>query len=267
VSALLQRRLTTRDLTELIETAPRDVARITDDHRRSLASRFRAVPTLEHRRLDAWTVEQAGRTPGAFAWSPTTARRILGNSALRRVGAHPDDLLNAVRDEVADQLLRAVKGYARPGSLGHWLAGVSHPVLGLITVEALDWATQTRECAEALGHDWRVASSDVYYDVDGARTTLRGRRDVVVTTEANRVVVRIRSGQPGKSAGPGLRSDLVVETLAHREGLAPARYLGVWPDAGLVLAVEGTMENVRAGARDFVRAAVALRRHVQPRAA
>jgi hypothetical protein len=175
--------------------------------------------------------------------------------------------LNAVRDEVADQLLRAVKGYARPGSLGHWLAGVAHPVLGLITAEAVNWATQGLDVAEGVEATWRVASSDAYYDVAGGRTTLRGRRDLVVDTDDGSLVIRIRSGQPGKSAGPGLRSDLVVATLAHPDGLAPRRYLGLWPDAGLILGVDGTMENVRAGARDFVRTAVAQRRHTLARAA
>jgi hypothetical protein len=59
----------------------------------------------------------------------------------------------------------------------------------------------------------------------------------------------------------------VVATLAHPDGLAPRRYLGLWPDAGLILGVDGTMENVRAGARDFVRTAVAQRRHTLARAA
>ncbi len=267
MNPLAQRRFTQRGLADLIELAPRDIAVVSDDHRASLASRFRAVPVTEHRRLDAWMVEQAGRPSGPFVWSPTTARRILGNNALRRVVATPSTILSAVRDEVADQLLRAAAGYARPGSLGHWLAGVTHPLLGLITAEAVNWATHVHECALGIDAPWKVASSDVYFDVAGARTTLRGRRDLVITTDAGRIVVRVRSGQPGKSAGPGLRSDLVVETLAHPEGVAPLRYLGLWPDAGLVLGVEGTMDNVRAGARDFVRAAVAQRRHALVQAA
>ena len=267
MSTLVQRRLTSRDLTELLDGAPLEVAQMSDEHRVSLTSRFRAVPSREHRRLDAWMVEQSGRPSQPFAWSPATARRLLGNNALRRWSRASDSLLNAVRDEVADQLLRAAAGYARSGSLGHWLAGVSHPVLGLITAEAVNWATQSLECVEGVSAPWRIAASDVYYDVAGARTTLRGRRDVIVETPDGRVILRIRSGHPGKSAGPGLRSDLVVETLAHPDGLSPRRYLGLWPDAGLILGVDGTMENVRAGARDFIRAAVAQRRLVLTRAA
>jgi hypothetical protein len=267
VSSLVQRRLTRDDLNALIAAAPCDVARVSDDHRASLASRFRAVPSTAHRRLDAWMVEHAGRQPEPFAWSPATARRILGNNALRRLRHPSENVLNAVREEVADQVRRAVQGYARPGSLGHWLGGVAPSLLGLITGEAVNWATQSLECAEGITELWRVAPADAYFDVATARTTLRGRRDLIVETNSGRVVVRIRSGQPGKSAGPGLRSDLAVEALAHPEGLAPRRYLGVWPDAGLVLGVDGTMENVRAGAQDFVRVAVALRRRTLTRAA
>lgn len=261
MSSLLQRRLTPSELGSLVESAPSDPAMVSDHCRASLAGRLRAVPATGHRRLDAWMVEQAGRASRPFAWSPATARRNLGNNALRRLNQCPDTTLNAVRDELAEQLVRAVRGFARSGSLAHWLAGVSHPVLGLITAEAVDWVTQTLECAQGLGEEWRVAPSDAYYDVAGARTTLRGRRDIIVDTGTERVVVRIRSGMPGKSAGPGLRSDMVVETLAHHAGLAPRRFLGVWPDAGIILGVDGTSDNVRAGARDFVRAAVAQRRH------
>jgi len=259
VNALLHRRLTASHLRAVVDGGPDDVARLTDDHRLSLASRLRAVPHPDRRRLDAWLVERAGRPSAPFAWSPVTARRILGNNALRRARDTSDALSQAVRDEVADQLLRAASGYARAGSLGHWLATAPHPVLGLITAEALNWATTVLECVEDLD-DWRMAPTDVYFDVAGARTTLRGRRDVVIGHGADRVVLRLRSGHPGKSAGHGLRSDLAVEALAHPEGVAPRRYLGLWPDAGLLLGVEGTMENVRAGGRDFVRAAVAQRR-------
>ena len=261
MSSLIQRRLNVRSLAEVIEGAPRDAAWIEEEHRTSLADRFRAVPATERRRLDAWMVEHAGRPSTPFAWSPATARRILGNNALRRVQGDPEDILRAVRDELADQLLRATRGYARPGSLGHWLASVNHPILGLITAEAVNWATQLLECLPGDDLEWTVAASDVYVDLAGARTTLRGRRDIVVSTAFGRIIVRVRSGQPGKSTGPGLRSDLVVETLADPHGRAPRRYLGVWPDAGLVLGVDGTMENVRAGARDLLRTAVAQRRH------
>ena len=268
MTSLLHRRLTDEYVNELIESAPCAVAQLTDAHRRSLTARFRAVATPGHRRLDAWSVEQAGQRGRAFRWAPATARRVLGNAALRRISVQPlTTITGAVRDELADQMLRAASGYARDGSLSYWLASAPHPVLGLVTAEAVNWATQLQEITEGIHADWSVAPSDAYYDVASARTTLRARRDVVIDRDDTRVVVRVRSGSPGKSAGPGLRADLTIDALADHEGLAPARLIGLWPEAGVCLCVDGTMADLRAGARDLVRTAVAQRRQRAPLAA
>jgi hypothetical protein len=261
MTTLLHRRQTAPGLNQLIESAPRERASLSDDHRRSLAARFRAIASVDHRRLDAWMVEQAGKSGAGFRWSPATARRTLGNAALRRL-THETNLsmIEAVNDELMDQLLRAAAGYARRGSLAWWLAGISHAELGLVSAEAVNWATQLAEIARSLDFEWKVSSSDAYYDVARARTTLRGRRDLEIVRDDARVIVRLRSGSPGKSAGPGLRSDLTIETLAHPDGLAPARMIGIWPEAGVCLSVDGTMDDLRSGARDLVRTAVVQQR-------
>jgi hypothetical protein len=258
---LLHRRYTSEQLNELIATSPSELVALTDDHRLSLAARFRGVVGTRHRRLDAWSVERAGQLTTPFHWGPATARRVLGNAALRRVERQPTlTITEAVHDEVDDQLLRAASGYARPGSLAYWLCSVTHPVLGLVSAEAVNWTTQVVEVAQGLDNPWRVAASDAYYDVATARTTLRGRRDLVVSTGDARIIVRLRSGAPGKSAGPGLRADMTIDALAHVQGVAPARFIGVWPEAGVMLSVDGTMADIRAGARDLVRTAVAQKR-------
>lgn len=257
---LLHRRLTPSDLNDLIATAPAEPVQLTDAHRASLTVRFRAVGVPGHRRLDAWNVERAGRNGSAFRWSPASARRVLGNAAVRRMRARPMSVRDAVRDELGDQMLRAASGYARDGSLSDWLASAPHPVIGLVTAEAVNWATQLQEISSWLDAPWEVASSDAYYDVAAARTTLRARRDLVVNAGATRTIVRVRSGAPGKSAGPGLRADLTIEALADHDGVAPVRYVGLWPEAGVCLSVDGTMSDLRSGARDLVRTAVAQRR-------
>lgn len=269
MTTLTHRRLTARELNELVEHAPRQPATLTGDHRRSLSARFRAVATGERRRrLDAWTVEQAGRTSPGFCWSPSTARRVLGGGALRRCSDEPGLAVGeAVSDEITDQLLRAASGFARAGSLGQWLASTSVPELGLVSAEALNWATQVVEIGLSIDRAWRAAPSDAFYDVAKARTTLRGRRDLIVVRDEDRVIVRVRAGSPGKSAGPGLRSDLTIETLAHSEGVAPARIIGVWPDSGVMLSVDGTMSDLRCGARDLVRTAVVQHRATMAHAA
>lgn len=268
MTSLLHRRLTDEHLNELIETAPCSVAQLTDDHRRSLTARFRAVAAPGHRRLDAWTVEQAGQRGRNFRWAPATARRVLGNAALRRVTAQPlTTITAAVRDELADQMLRATSGYARDGSLSYWLASAPHPVIGLVTAEAVNWATQLQEVTEGIDGQWSIAPNDAFYDVAAARTTLRARRDVIVDRGETRVILRLRSGSPGKSAGPGLRADLTIDALADHDGRAPSRLIGLWPEAGVCLCVDGTMTDLRAGARDLVRTAVAQRRQDIPLAA
>jgi hypothetical protein len=55
MTTLLHRRYTNAQLNDLISTSPLEPVSLTDDHRLSLAARFRAVAGTEHRRLDAWT--------------------------------------------------------------------------------------------------------------------------------------------------------------------------------------------------------------------
>ena len=257
----MHRRLDVGDLHSLVTGAPEVPATLDDTHRRSLGARFRAVAGTAHRRLDAWSVERAGVIDAGFRWRSSTARRALGNAALRRVRAHPTlTLVEAVRDEVTDQLLRAAAGYARPGSIAHWLAGTTAGEQGAVVAEAVNWATHVVETTQHLELEWRVAESDADYDVAGARTSLRARRDLVIDRGDGRVLVRYRLASPGKSAGPGLRSDLTIDALANPRGCAAARIIGIWPEAGVMLAVDGTMEDLRAGARDLVRTAAVLER-------
>lgn len=268
MTTLTHRRLSQNILNRLIEESPTDALSLTDDHRRSLTARFRAVASADHRRLDAWMVERAGQPSDTFRWSPATARRAVGNAALRRSQNDPTLAhYDAVALEVTDQLLRAAAGYARPGSLATWLARSSPSVLGLVSAEATNWATQLGEAAQGLEHAWSVAASDAYYDVARARTTLRGRRDLIISRGLSRVLLRSRAGAPGKSAGPGLRADLTIDAFAEPTGLSASRVIGLWPEAGVLLSVDGTMEDLRAGARDLVRTAVAWQRHRLARAA
>ncbi len=251
-------------LARLVAGAPREAAVLTDEHRRSLSARLRAVPDPSHRRLDAWGVENAAGAERAFSWTPAAARRSLATAALVRAMASPGTpLVGAVSDVVDAQRARAATGQTRHGSLAQWLDTLGAPELGLVVAEATSWAVTTQEAALGITDPWSIPASDLYYDVAGARTTLRGRRDIEVTRGDERVVVRLRAGAPGPSAGAGLRVDLVVAALADFDGVAPARLIGLWPEAGVVLGVDGAMQDLRRGARDLVRAAVVtLRRRL-----
>lgn len=268
MSPLTHRRYSRNILNRLIDEAPTVPSTLTDDHRRSLSARFRGVASADHRRVDAWMVERAGQPFSVFRWSPSTAKRVVGNAALRRATDDPSlTRFDAVDVEVTEQLLRAAAGYGRPGSLANYLAESSPSVIGLVSAEAANWTTQLGEAAESIDVPWSVASSDAYYDVARARTTLRGRRDLIVARGLSRILLRVRAGAPGKSAGPGLRADLTIDALAEPEGVAATRIIGLWPEAGVVLSVDGTMDDLRAGARDLVRTAVAHRRQRHAHAA
>jgi hypothetical protein len=153
---LLHRRLTKFELNDLVKHVPLEPVHLGEEHRQSLSNRFRAVSAPGHRRLDAWGVERAGRHGSNFRWSPGTARRVLGNAAVRRITLQPVSIRDAVRDELADQMVRATSGYSRDGSLAHWLASAPHPVIGLVTAEAVNWATQLHEVSEWLDATWSV---------------------------------------------------------------------------------------------------------------
>ncbi len=176
-------------------------------------------------------------------------------------------LVSAARDEVDELLVRAAAGYARGGSIAHWLSTQSPAVLSLVVAEASSWASTAMETLAPIELPWSVSSTDVFYDVASARTTLRSRRDVSVDDGDDRVIVRLRGGLPGKSAGPGLRADLVIDALGDPRGLSARRMVGLWPDAGIALAVDGTLDDLRAGARDLVRTAVAQQRRSRSLAA
>ena len=259
MTSLMYRRCETSKVRELVLGAPREPYVLSREQRDALGARLREVRALTPRRIDAWTVERAGRAEQSFRWSPAASRRTLGKIALTRVLNDPAPCVSdAVDEAVSWQLLRAASGHARLGSMAHWLAGQPAPGLALIKSEAANWVIDAHEL---LDHSlvWRVSPSDVYYDVARARTTLRGRRDLEAG-DNGRVIVRIRSGSPGKSAGPGLRTDLAIHALAAASDDAPTRIVGLWPSAGVCLAVDATIDDLRAGARDLVRTAVVLER-------
>ena len=257
MNGVIQRDLTNASLAELRNIAAVAQVTITSEQRDALAARFRSIPTDHHRRLDAWMVEKAGAQSNDFAWSPITARRVLGNAALRYVERTPQlSYSEAVYEALADQLDRAARGHARTGSLGQWIANLDNPIVGIVVAEATTWATQMHQIMSRLGPEVAMASVDAYYDVAGARTTLRGRRDALIKSEESRIVVRFRSGLPGRTAGSGLRADLAVDALANPLGRVAHKIIGIWPEAGVALALDGTTETLRAGARDLVRSAI-----------
>lgn len=261
----LQRGIAPHDLHELVQLSNASFV-ISDEHRATLAQRFRTISSAQRLRVDAWMVERRGASGRNFAWSPLTARRSIGNAALRRstVG---NDLTASVQEIIDEHLHRVARGYARPGSLSHWIANIPDAVRALVVSDALTWATVSLETLDSFGTLYAIAAADAYYDVAGARVSLRGRRDATIATDTGRIVIRLRTGLPAPTAIAGLRADLAVDAFSHVGGIAPQRIIGVWPEAGISLSVDGTEETVRAGARDLMRAAITQHRAVLTNAA
>jgi len=174
--------------------------------------------------------ERLASTPGdpARVGSRRRTRRIGRSDAARRVGVLEER------------------------SLSHWLASAPHPVIGLVTAEAVNWATQLQEIAEWLDATWEVPTSDAYYDVASARTTLRA----VETSSCEPVnlgpsfafVVDHRARVPDRGCAPISR--LRPGRPRRRSSGALHRPMA---EAGVCLSVDGTMSDLRSGARDLVR--------------
>ena len=110
--------------------------------RHELARRLAAAaPSRAHGplRLDSWRVMNpivdADSTP--FAWSPSTARRLLGAPAARHVleGARPTPLV-AVRAEMARLIGVAAREPVRSGSLAMWLHEAPRGLRAQVLAEA-----------------------------------------------------------------------------------------------------------------------------------
>ena len=101
-----------------------------------------------------------------------------------------------------------------------------------------------------------TAPSDLYIDLPTCRTSWRARRDLL--NDDGSVMVRVRGGAPSTTAGAGLRADLAMATVAARGEVGPARIVGIWPQAGMALALNSDEITVAAGIRDLTAASKVL---------
>jgi len=62
---------------------------------------------------------------------------------------------------------------------------------------------QTLEVTDRLDQPWSMAPSDAYYDVATRRTTLRGRRDLVIGDGDARVSSAFARERPARAPGRG----------------------------------------------------------------
>ncbi len=160
------------------------------------------------------------------------------------------------------------RGYVRRGSLASYLASCRPAELALVRAEATNWATQLSEATNGLSQPWAIAASDAYYDVERARNhparSSRRRERRRSDPCRHQGLAPERRGRP---LAPGCARISLSTPSRTRWDSRPRRVIGLWPEAGVALSVDGSMENLRCGARDLVRTAVAWRREQLKRAA
>ena len=209
----------------------------------ALAAQVRSGPP----RVTGHAVRTAFDTaaPGAggdapFAWSARTARRPLGLAALRAlVAGESGTPADAVRTRVAEasRLVRAgVPGASATGSLDRWLAALSPAGRAAVGAEAVTWATRLW-----CGVDWDalegpvVIGRDHWWDSPHSSLLALRSRAEVRTAAANLVVL---SGPRRDSVRAELALVVLVESLRSRDGVAPGRVVGWWPESGLLVRIE-----------------------------
>jgi hypothetical protein len=251
--------LSTADLRALTDEAAHEGVVIDDLAMGRIIDEHRATSGVVRRRVDAWTIEQAGAPPTAFVWSVRRTRRTLGNAAARLVATgHERTVAAAVRVEMDRHLNLVARGWASRGTLSWWIAEQSLVTQGIIAAEAVAWGSDICDIVER-SHATTSPLSDIYLDLPTCRTSWRARRDLL--TDDGSIIVRVRGGAPSPTSGAGLRADLAIATVAAQGQPGPARIVGLWPHAGVALAIDSDELTVHEGLRDLAAAARTLAQH------
>ncbi len=224
------------------------------------------LPVTKRTQLDSYRVEGRRVSTSDFSWSAENAARRLSSEILRRESR--PRFFGATLDEVIDELRRhAESGSASPRDLGVWLTEVGVGGRAMVAARALERAHSTHDVFERVDAPIVRAPADTYLSIPRSRWLLRGYRDGWSGTDAPRVVLRVRPGSPSRSAARGLRVDALIATLAHPGVVAPARVVSAWPDAGLVLTLDPSLDDLTRGAKDLLRVAQRLSHQASDQAA
>ncbi len=203
------------------------------------------------------TVAPGARGDAPFAWSARTARRPLGLAALRALvageGGTPADAVR-FRVAAAARLVRdGVPGASATGSLDRWLASLSPAGRAAVGAEAVSWTTRLW-----CGVDWHALDGPVVIGRDhwwdsphSSLLALRSRAEVRTATAH----LAVLSGPRRDSVRAELALVMLVESLRSRDGVAPGRVVGWWPESGLLVRVEPEPAVLGLGAAAVARVA------------
>ncbi|NNN02540.1 MAG: hypothetical protein HKL87_00840 [Acidimicrobiaceae bacterium] len=225
--------------------------------RSALLTRLAGIPSARRTVLDSFRVESGAKELEPFQWCAENVARSLSHDLLVRE-SRPRFLGSALDSLISDLVSSAESGLVHSRSAATWLAQLGPGGRAMVHARILTRARHTLEVFDRFGVAVTPSASDTYLSVARSRWVLRGRRDGVLGEPHRRILVQVRTGSPSRSAARGLRVDALAATLAHPRGQAPARIVGVWPESGLVIAVDSSLDDLRGGARDVLRAAQRL---------
>ncbi len=195
------------------------------------------------------------RPHAPFAWSPATARRVVGLAAVRAlVAGRVRSPVEGVRESVRQSMGGVREGRRPATSMDRWLAGLSQAGLAVVRAEAITWATRLWTALE-----WRAFATtptigrDHWWDSPhSSLLALRSRAEVRASTldgrgnpvSAHLVVL----GGPRRAT---VRSELsvvaLIEALRTNDALPPGRVVGWWPESGHFVAVEVDQNSLAQG--------------------
>ena len=210
-----------------------------------------------------------------FRWSARAARRPLGTGALRR---------RRGRDVAATCSTPRARRWTRSCDRARARARAARRARDVARRRARARCARCARWRRPRGHGAvpprrrrrqrdRVAVGipDAWFDVPGRRMTLHGParrrpgappdRDARPAPAPRRRAGRAGGRRPARRRAR--RGD--ARPPAPRRGLAPARVIGAWPDAGCVLVVELDDEHARQAARTVVACAAAVSSPAQAR--
>jgi len=209
--------------------------------------------------------ELLGLPDEPFAWKSVFVRRSLGLEIVRACMEGRYRGPAAAAGPVVDH---AVEEWRRTGwrtvHWEPWVAGLGAGARSVVLADAVTWASPLW-----AAFDWpdlrgkvEFGGVDDRWSCPGVDSVhLKGRSEVRIhgggSPRSPVSLVSVASGRPGDGWRDELAYVALVATLSAAERMAPARVVGLWPDAGFRLAVE-VDEGMLTSAVDRVVDAVAV---------
>lgn len=197
--------------------------------------------------------------PDDFAWNPANAGGQIAHRAIQlginwRGEPNPLELVDEALARVADE----------DWSLGSWVAGLGEADRADLRGGANERVTRFMECFPPLVPQfWPTTETSLRYPLNGP-IVMSGKVDLTIGrpigSEARKVIIDFKSGQPRPQHREDLRFYAVIEML--RSGVPPRKLASYYLDAASAETEDVTEAMLRSGVRrilDGINALIELR--------